>query len=116
MSALDHEPVSQPLQALKLANAKRSAVHDLKAELRALPRQDAANHLADVMARRSPHRLDHAVVYSLLMAVPFIGHTKAAKILRDAGLYGPDRRIRECTPRQRDLIAGCLRNYWSDDA
>lgn len=105
--------LAQRREALKSANRKRSAVAQFKRELRALPREDAANYLADLVERRVPHGLDNAVVFDLLTAVPCIGHSKASKVLRLSGVLGPDRRLREISARQRSVLANRLRWLWA---
>lgn len=111
--AIDREiALTQPQVALRLANRKRSDVATFKRELESMPREQAAHHLA-AMLDDPPASLEHAVLYRLLVSVPLIGHTKASKVLRDAGVHGSERRIRDMSLRQRTVIAERLRGMWS---
>lgn len=107
------DATTQRRDALVIANRKRTTVAKFKREVRALPREDAAEHLALMLERPLPHALDSALVYAVLMTIPRIGNGKASLILREAGINIPDRRIRDLTMRQRKMIAARVRMWWA---
>lgn len=100
--------LTQPLQALELANTVRSHNHVRKQEIRNLPQREAFLVVADIVD--SPHGPVGAMhIDQLLEAITRIGSDSACRLLLRAGVYMHTRRIRELTPRQRAAVAAALR-------
>ena len=102
----------QQMEALEQANRVRMENARLRQELRALPRDEAAARAAELL-RDYPPLLGALRVDQFLESVRGVGSSKAAQILYAAGVYRVGRRIRDLSPRQRELVAGQLVR-WSD--
>lgn len=99
----------QAKAALKLATETRMRVANLKRELADLDYITAVCRLIDVIESQHTERFTGAVkIRHLLRCVPHIGETTAAKLMLSAQIYGPDKKLRECTDRQRSLLVGVL--------
>ena len=101
--------MSRHMDALQRANVVRFALARVKAELAALDRSAGAERAAGML--RDPDELVGAMrMEDLLLAVHRCGPLAAGSILAQARIpHGARlRRIREFTPRQRNLIAALL--------
>lgn len=95
--------VEQRDAALAKANTVRTANAQMFAEIRLMPRPEGMARVARMLVEEGPW--EAAPVYRLLTAPQRIGETKAAIMLRAAGVVSGDRRVRDLSPRQRDLLA-----------
>jgi hypothetical protein len=100
----------QHMQALASGDARRLAAAARRKEIRSYGfsrRSEAARRLAEAIADPD-EALNTNRVSWLLKAVPGIGDSAARKCLVAAGVQGGDKRVRDLTVRQRNLIAAQL--------
>lgn len=100
-------PTEQRMSALARANEVRIENAQVLAEIHGLSYREGMRRVAGLLAE--PGTCGALPVYRLLMAPRRIGASKVATILRAAGVVSGDRRVRELSPRQRDMLAGLLR-------
>lgn len=101
---------AQSREALAIANDVRRTVANLRREIGLLPRQEAADRVADeIMDLSSP--LQSTTVARAAMSVPKFGIDRLGRLVREAGLVTADRRVWDLTPRQRSAVAGFMRSH-----
>jgi hypothetical protein len=105
---------TQPMQALVHANEVRTGVADFRRETATLERYDAIVTVIDAIKSRYDDKvLGAAKVRHLLMAIPWIGEDKAHRLLITAQVSNYDKRLRDLTARQRNLLVDILtREGW----
>lgn len=100
--------------ARAISNEIRSGIAQFVKETHALPSREGANVVADVFALDAGDRiLGAARVRYLLKAVRRLPSERVEKLLVLASARKPDKRLRDLTPRQRDVIAVQLR-LWGE--
>ena len=106
--------MSQRLEALRLANVVRLEAARVKGEIAALGRIAGARRVAE-MLRDPTNAIGALRMEALLLVIHKAGPWVVGAILTDARIpHGARlRRVREFTPRQRDVIAGLLER-WAD--
>src|SRR5439155_15971209 len=83
----------------------RTGVADFRRETASLERYDAIVTVIDVIESRYDDKvLGAAKVRHLLMAIPWIGEGKAHRLLITAQVNNYDKRLRDLTARQRNLL------------
>ena len=97
---------AQPLQALKVANERRTAVATLKRDLFEMDRDRARQQVADAI-REPGEQIGAMAVGDLLAAPRQCGPRGAHRLLIVAGVP-PYRRLREMTDRQRQALVAAL--------
>jgi mannitol/fructose-specific phosphotransferase system IIA component len=101
--------IDQRRAALKLANATRLEVAGFKRDIDGLPRHEAIVKVVDAIARRYDEKLlGAAKIRHLLIGIAGVGDMKARKILQVAQIYNGDKRLRDLTARQRNLLVELL--------
>lgn len=99
----------QRLAALALANMVRTTNARTLREIRRAPYVDGMVHVMDILSGDVKGPVGQIPVGRLLLCPRGLGQTKAQKILRAAGIYSGDRRLRQLTPRQRNELVMFLR-------
>lgn len=102
------DPVAQRDAAMALANQIRSAMKNIKGEIKPLSHRDGCARVAEFLI--DPEEPAAAIrVRALLRAIRLMGNTKADNLLWQAGIANGDKRVRELTDRQRVALADHLR-------
>lgn len=96
--------LSQPLQALEVANRVRYYRADVKREIGALPTAEGLRAVADKL---DDPGFASMRLYELLGSVRRVGVTKIDRICRDADLY-PAKRLGSLTVRQIAILRRVL--------
>lgn len=99
----------QRTTALALANVVRTANAKTLKEIRRAPYTDGMTHVMDILSGDVTGPVGQIKVGRLLLCPRGLGETKAQKLLRAAGIYNGDRRLRQLTPRQRSELTMFLR-------
>ncbi|MEI6446500.1 MAG: hypothetical protein WCO96_01315 [Actinomycetes bacterium] len=100
--------ISQPLQALSVANEVKQSRCALKREVKASDPAAARRHVADVILD-PPHWAGNWQLADVLCILPRFGTTRAASICHQAHT-STTRRLCDLTDRQRTVIALALSN------
>lgn len=103
------EKVRQQQDALTLANHVRLQCSRIKTEIAGLSQRDGCLRVAAMLDSPVDGPAGALRVGALLESVHRLGLHKSARLLRDAGVFSPQRRVRDLTGRQRRALAGLLR-------
>lgn len=101
---------SQCMAALKVANEVRAAGAKVRRELRGLSFRDGTRLAARMLGDRDP-RIQAMPVGRFLLAVPRVGDDAAARILRSADVRLSNRKVRDLTDRQIQVICRVLTSW-----
>ena len=96
--------------ALKLANRRRIAVADRRKEIAALPMEQGRKLLAQVLTDPTEDEASGRIGH-WLMAPKFTGRAKVEPLLRQLRI-SHDRRLRDLTPRQVNIICLAVGNSY----
>lgn len=99
----------QRTAALALANQVRVANARTLKEIRRAPYVDGMVHVMDILSGDVTGPVGQIRIGRLLLCPRGLGEGKAQKLLRAAGIYNGDRRLRQLTPRQRNELVLHLR-------
>lgn len=94
---------------LLLANAKRIAMKEIRAEISATDRPDAFEFVAYLLDERD-ERIQPLTMRRLLTAIPYMGDERLRETLRDCGIDSQDRAVKRLTARQREELAFWMRS------
>lgn len=104
-------PVPQALLALEKANEHRMAVADARRRIAALPNRAGREALAVLIESTEDAALLSGRLSHYLLAIRQVGDVQAARLLRTLGVSNADKRLRDLTDRQRDLLISELRRF-----
>lgn len=100
----------QVMGALALANVIRAANAKTMRHISSLPYVKGVDALIDILESGDEQGpLGALPIIRLLKAPRGMGEGKAALLLRTAGVLTGDRKFRQLTRRQRDILVTCLR-------
>lgn len=99
----------QRLEALRVANHHRVVIAAKKKEIAGMDWRAAHRAAADLIETTDDPALLAGRVAQYLGAIPRRGPQFISQTFRVAGLIARDRRLRELTGRQREVIAAYLR-------
>jgi len=102
-------PIPQALLALEKANEHRMAVAAARQQIAALPNRAGREALALLIETSSDPAVLSGKVSQYLLAIRQVGRGQATRFLRSLGTSDPDKRLRDLTARQRDLLVSELR-------
>lgn len=107
--------MTQHLEALALANEIRTGGARFRREVGKLDQRGGMRRLANELDGEIPADVGALQLEAFLCAAHRMGHQRAARFLRAAGLWRkPNTRLRDLTRRERDALAGTLRAYEPD--
>lgn len=96
-------------RALAKANRHRLAVAEKRREIAAMDRIEAAFYLADLIETADDPELLSGRISHYLTAIPGRGPTYSTRVLADLGVKIAARRLRDLSPRQREILADEIR-------
>lgn len=101
--------MSQPLAALRRANAARTGIARVKAEVAALGQADGARRAA-MMLRDPDEAVGAMTIDALILSVHRMGAARMVRLFNEARfpVATRHRRVRDLTERQRHLLADIL--------
>lgn len=100
---------TQPLVALRKANAHRLAVALERQSIASLPYWEGRDALADLIESADDPAILSGRIVLYLRAVKRFGDAKSREFCRLIGVTAGDKRLRDLTDRQRKLFAAELR-------
>jgi hypothetical protein len=100
--------MSQHMDALKLANEMRLAQTAFKTYIRGMGWIEAREALANEILDPSP-AVAAMYLHKLLDGLPRGGPWQTERVLEQVGLRNTNRRLRELTERQRNVLADAVR-------
>lgn len=103
-NAAPERSLEQRRQALRKANAIRSARAEIKRDIKARHQSPA------VLLAQPPATLDTMKVFDLLLAVPKVGRVKVQKMLASVPV-SPSKTVGGLSPRQREELLALIRPY-----
>lgn len=99
----------QRTEALAFANHVRIAAARLKEDIAARSEADGRIMVADLLSGPVTGPAGHLKINRLLLSIDRVGDQQLRMILRYAGVYNPEKRVRDLTDRQRATLAEVLR-------